>query len=48
MHMLDRGGAIRNALLGTGINEYDLATTMTLKAMEAYPDTIPTGRQYGR
>ena len=41
------GGAIRNALLGTDIHEYDLATTLTPEAMEAYPDTIPTGRQYG-
>ncbi len=46
-HVWIVGGAIRNALLGTGINEYDLATTMTPEAMEAYPDTIPTGRKYG-
>ena len=46
-HVWIVGGAIRNALLGTDIHEYDLATTMTPEAMEAYPDTIPTGRQYG-
>ena len=46
-HVWIVGGAIRNALLDTEINEYDLATTMTPEAMEAYPDTIPTGRQYG-
>ena len=41
------GGAIRNALLGTKIAEYDLATTMTPGEMKAYPDTIPTGERYG-
>ena len=46
-HVWIVGGAVRNALLGTEINEYDLATTMTPEAMEAYPDTIPTGRKYG-
>ena len=41
------GGAIRNALLGTNILEFDLATTMTPDEMKAYPDTIPTGEKYG-
>ena len=41
------GGAIRNALLGTKILEFDLATTMTPDEMKAYPDTIPTGERYG-
>ena len=41
------GGAIRNALLGTNIVEFDLATTLTPEDMRAYPDTIPTGERYG-
>ncbi len=41
------GGAIRNALLGTNIVEFDLATTLTPDDMKAYPDTIPTGERYG-
>ncbi len=41
------GGAIRNALLGTNIVEFDLATTLTPAEMKAYPDTIPTGERYG-
>ena len=41
------GGANRNAILGTEINEYDLATTMTPDAMKKYPDIIPTGERYG-
>ncbi|CAI8300417.1 MAG: CCA-adding enzyme [Candidatus Poseidoniaceae archaeon] len=41
------GGAIRNALLGTNIAEFDLATTLTPDEMKAYPDTIPTGERYG-
>ena len=41
------GGAIRNALLGTNIVEFDLATTLTPDEMKAYPDTIPTGERYG-
>ena len=41
------GGAIRNALLGTNIVEFDLATTLTPDEMQAYPDTIPTGERYG-
>ena len=41
------GGAIRNALLGTSIVEYDLATTLTPDEMKTYPDTIPTGERYG-
>jgi tRNA nucleotidyltransferase/poly(A) polymerase len=41
------GGAIRNAMLGTKILEFDLATTMTPDEMKAYPDTIPTGERYG-
>lgn len=41
------GGAIRNALLGTKVVEFDLATTMTPDEMKNYPDTIPTGERYG-
>ncbi|CAI8388853.1 MAG: CCA-adding enzyme [Euryarchaeota archaeon UBA443] len=41
------GGANRNALLGTNVNEFDLATTMTPDEMKTYPDTIPTGERYG-
>ena len=41
------GGANRNALLGTSIQEYDLATTMTPEEMKTYPDVIPTGERYG-
>ena len=40
------GGANRNALLGTSIQEYDLATTMTPEEMKTYPDVIPTGERY--
>ena len=46
-HIWIVGGAIRNALLGTEINEYDLATTMTPQEMNAYPNTIPTGERFG-
>ena len=46
-HVWIVGGAIRNALLGTEILEFDLATTMTPDQMKAYPDTIPTGERYG-
>ena len=41
------GGAVRNALLGTNIVEFDLATTLTPDEMKSYPDTIPTGERYG-
>jgi len=41
------GGAVRNALLGTNIVEFDLATTLTPDEMKAYPNTIPTGERYG-
>ena len=46
-HVWVVGGANRNAILGTKINEYDLATTMTPAEMKEYPDTIPTGERYG-
>lgn len=46
-HVWIVGGANRNALLGTRVDEYDLATTMTPDEMKAYPDTIPTGERYG-
>ena len=46
-HVWIVGGANRNAILGTKINEYDLATTMTPNEMKEYPDTIPTGERYG-
>ena len=46
-HVWVVGGANRNAILGTEINEYDLATTMTPAEMKEYPDTIPTGERYG-
>ena len=41
------GGAIRNALLGIPIVEYDLATTMVPDKMKTYPDMIPTGEKFG-
>jgi tRNA nucleotidyltransferase (CCA-adding enzyme) len=46
-HVWVVGGANRNAILGTDINEYDLATTMTPDEMKEYSDTIPTGERYG-
>ncbi len=46
-HVWIVGGANRNAILGTTIDEFDLATTMTPDEMKTYPDTIPTGERYG-
>ena len=46
-HVWIVGGANRNALLGTEIKDFDLATTMTPEEMQSYPDTIPTGARFG-